>query len=96
MSVNRSYAQGVQGIIKACILLSLLLTLICASVWCVSYRIFFLIVSIVGFLIEFAYYLAYLLNLTDKLKIDWLKFVGQNISIFMFLGFIHISRTPLS
>ncbi len=76
MQVNKAYLKGIPGIIKACILVSLIVCLICASVWCVSYRIFFLLVAIAGFLVEAAYYLAYVLNLTEKVKIHWTKFVS--------------------
>ncbi|KAL5970445.1 hypothetical protein TSMEX_001840 [Taenia solium] len=71
MPVNSAYLKSISGLIKLCICIVLFITLVCACVGCSSYRIFFLLVSILGFIIELAFYLCYLLSLTGRLTLNW-------------------------
>ncbi|KAH9277638.1 hypothetical protein ECG_09525 [Echinococcus granulosus] len=71
MPLNNAYIKSISGLIKSSICLVLIITLICACVNCVSYRIFFLLVSLFGFLVEFGFFLCYLFSLTGKLSLNW-------------------------
>ncbi|VDK22113.1 unnamed protein product [Taenia asiatica] len=71
MPVNSAYLKSVSGIIKLCICIVLLIILICACFDCMSYRIFFLLVSLLGFIIELEYYISYLLILTEQFALNW-------------------------
>uniref|UniRef100_A0A5K3FCW4 MARVEL domain-containing protein n=1 Tax=Mesocestoides corti TaxID=53468 RepID=A0A5K3FCW4_MESCO len=71
MPINTVYFKSFSGLVKLAICLCLIVTLICGAVGCYSYRIFFVIVSVVGFVVEIIFYLFYLLSLTDKIGINW-------------------------
>nr|CDS33669.1 Marvel [Hymenolepis microstoma] len=63
--------KSISGLIKLAICIDLIITLICACVGCVSYRIFFLLVSLFGFIFEAGFYFSYLFNLTSKFSLNW-------------------------
>ncbi|VDO08700.1 unnamed protein product [Rodentolepis nana] len=71
MAVNNAYLKSISGIIKLSICITLIITLICACVHCVSYRVFFLLVSLFGFIFEAGFYFSYLFNLTSKISLNW-------------------------
>ncbi|VDL64261.1 unnamed protein product [Hymenolepis diminuta] len=71
MPANKTYIKSISGIVKLTICIDLIITLICACVGCYSYRIFFLLVSLFGFIFELCFYLSYVFNLTGKISINW-------------------------